>query len=73
MKPKKFSNKLILNKKTITNLNQGDLGAVRGGNKTGITCVPRGCDTVFFSCEESACPTCAPSCFYTECQSECAC
>ena len=46
MKTKKFGKKLGLNKKTIANLSDGQLGIVKGGmptlntNFSGCTCIP---------------------------------
>jgi hypothetical protein len=37
MKPKNFSKRLLLNKKTVANLNQKSMSNVKGGG-TGITC-----------------------------------
>jgi hypothetical protein len=37
MKKKTLSKKLVFNKKTVVNLNQDDMGHVKGG-ETGITC-----------------------------------
>ncbi len=70
---KEFNKKLTLNKKTITNLNPVDLGAVKGGVTvdTDITC--KFCDTLLFSCEVTMCPRCFPSFFCTQEDTECGC
>jgi hypothetical protein len=59
MKPKKFSKKLGLNKKTIANLNGDMMGIVKGG----ITVTEITCDT---QCGQRTCQTCPETC-YTIC------
>jgi hypothetical protein len=60
MKPKKFNKKLALNKKTIVNLNHGQLGNMRGGF-TLTPCTDETCRiTVCASCE--TCDTCGNTC-----------
>jgi hypothetical protein len=73
MKKRNFSNKLTLNKKTVSNLSTNDLQVVNGGNKTGITCAPR-CDSEgLFSCVVTYCQTDQQSCILTDCYSQCVC
>jgi hypothetical protein len=74
MKTKKFEKKLVLKKKTIANLNNGQLGQVKGGllpTRTDcLTCVDCPTDT----CETcpATCNTCAAYCteYYT-CPGKC--
>jgi natural product precursor len=57
MKTKKFEKKLSLNKKTIANLNNGDMKHLQGGIK------PTGCTCPFCRVtENSLCPTAAITC-----------
>lgn len=72
MKRKLISKKLVLNKQTLSNLNDANMGNVKGGNKTGITCGIF-CDTVNFSCEETMCGSCGHTCPATFCDTECSC
>jgi len=53
MKAKKFSKRLILNKKTIANLNSNEMKAVQIGIATGILCPPT---------ENTCIITCATDC-----------
>lgn len=46
MKSKRFNKKLLLNKKTISNLSHDQLDDVRGG--TAVTCVWVSCDCTKF-------------------------
>jgi len=59
MKPKKVSQKLALNKRTVTNLNNVKMSEVRGGGdegrETNITCM--WCDSDE-SCALTFCPIC---------------
>jgi len=56
MKTKKFGKKLVINKKTVANLNNGDMSNAKGGAT--YTCEP--CDTMLtchrFCCETFFCP-----------------
>jgi hypothetical protein len=55
MKSKTFQKKLVLNKKTVTNLNNGEMGDAKGGHLTlNYTCRP--CDTIQ-TCDQICCPT----------------
>lgn len=71
MKSKKLGKKLALNKETIINLNNKAIGKVRGGNKTGVTCVF--CPTIEWTCVETNCDTCYHTCPPTWCDTECGC
>jgi len=55
MKTKKFNQKLTLNKRTVSNLNSGQMRGIKGGHNTNITC--EYCDTVE-SCEHTFCLIC---------------
>jgi hypothetical protein len=55
MKTKKFSKKLMLNKKTIANLGNDELSQVRGGRVT-VTC-PIECQTNEPRCTAAGCIT----------------
>ena len=71
MKTKKLTKKLVLNKETVTNLNNREMGVLQGGAKTDITCMTI-CDTDF-SCADTNCLNCRPSFYYTDCYSQCIC
>lgn len=68
MKTKDFKKKLTLNKKTVANLSNGQLGHVKGGCVEGTTsCLTRRltCDTCtcFITCETCVtCVTCGGTC-----------
>ncbi len=65
MKTKKFSKKLALNKKTIADLNNGQLGRIKGG-RTFTTCAPELCTEG--ECQTPACTeTCDTQCWFTLC------
>ncbi|NIM14375.1 MAG: hypothetical protein GTO45_20265 [Candidatus Aminicenantes bacterium] len=72
MKSKRFTKKLVLNKRTVTDLDTRHMGVVQGGVKTGVTCL-KICDTVNFSCYVTQCGTCVHSCPATWCDTECGC
>jgi len=72
MKVKKLTKKLVLNKRTVTDLNVPQMGDVHGGVKTNYTC-GRLCDTVNFSCGVTQCGTCYHTCPPTWCDTECGC
>ena len=76
MKSKKLTKKLVLNKSTVTNLNNRALGAVNGGKyptyTEGVTCGIL-CDTLYFSCAVTQCYTDAHTCPATWCDTECGC
>lgn len=58
MKTKKFEKKLVLNKKTIANLGNNELGNALGGgipDPTGYTCLVETCPTDCGTCY--TCPT----------------
>ena len=57
MKINGFTKKLILNKRTVANLNNTDMNSLKGGIYTGYTCQDDGCDTVI-SCENTLCYIC---------------
>jgi hypothetical protein len=57
MKTKNFEKKLTLNKKTIANLNRGQLAQARGGGET-TSCYT--CDTCLTYCS-CTCETCVPT------------
>ncbi|MCK5021518.1 MAG: class I lanthipeptide [Candidatus Peribacteraceae bacterium] len=62
MKPKKFKNKMSLNKRTVSHLSDGSMKRVVGGATVGIECL--------VSWE---CPTAAATCLNTcECSVTCA-
>lgn len=76
MKTKKIDKKLVLNKKTITNLDSLVMADVRGAKSPtyteGITC-GLFCDTVNYSCELTQCHTDFNTCPITWCDTECGC
>ena len=76
MKQKKIDKKLVLNKKTITNLDSLAMHDVKGAQiptyTAGITCGIL-CDTVNYSCELTQCYTDAHTCPATYCDTECGC
>ena len=47
--------KLSLNKETIRNLTNDELGQVAGGNATATTCIP--CEITCGTCDTLCCPT----------------
>lgn len=57
MKTKKLNSKLLLNKKTVSNLGNLEMKALNGGVYTGYTCQDDGCDTVI-SCRNTECYIC---------------
>jgi len=70
MKTKKFGEKLALNKKTIANLGNVQLGKVRGGEsgfETGccftiskmLGCIPGTCECTGLTCDRTRC-NCVP-------------
>ena len=67
MRTKQFNKKLVLNKKTVANLNAADMAHVKGG-ETGLSCPV--CDTIV-SCYQTHCKTCLTLCVecFTEFQS----
>lgn len=68
MKPKKISKKLELNKKTIANLNQENLGSARGGYTPTILWPE--CKRSDYTCQTYMCNTCQTnclSCWITDC------
>lgn len=69
MKPKTFNKKLMINKETVSNLDDRSMNAVLGGNKTGLTCPVKGCT---LSCEDT-CISCQNTCPVTICGTECGC
>jgi DNA-binding Xre family transcriptional regulator len=62
MKPKKLSKKLTLGKRTIANMNDGEMNRIRGGSIPYVTCPILTCGGCTLP---SLCPTC-----YTDCQQE---
>lgn len=76
MKSKKLTKKLVLNKSTVTNLDNRALGVAKGGKSptytAGITCGIF-CDTVYYSCEVTQCHTDFHTCPVTWCDTECGC
>ena len=72
MKAKKFNKKLLLNKKTVANLNNDKMSGVRGGMYTVQLTCGAFCDTDF-TCEDltvcGVCWTQRP----TVCESNCSC
>jgi hypothetical protein len=81
MKSKKFEKKLALNKKTIVNLNNGQLGHVKGGCvDTYPSCpftISDDCVTLRFTgcavCPTNTCVTCVTcdTCWETHCSGAC--
>jgi hypothetical protein len=72
MKSKKFTKKLVLNKRTITDLDTRHMSVVQGGVKTDYTC-GRLCDTVNITCGDTQCGSCFHTCPVTWCDTECGC
>ncbi len=72
MKTRKMTRKLVLNKKTVADLNSRAMNQLYGGIKTGITCGLL-CDTENYSCYETQCETCYHTCPPTWCDTECGC
>lgn len=50
MKTKNFSKRLVLNKKTVANLNNHDMKNIYGGRETGATECVTNCQTNCFRC-----------------------
>lgn len=70
MKTKNFNKKLSLNKKTISNLNYGQMGNVNGGGND-IDRNTSAADPCRVTCDTSCIHTlCGASC-YTQCNSAC--
>lgn len=63
MKTKKFSAKLLLNKKTIANLINAEMSNLKGGEKTRITC---GSCWYTMTCNPCPCIT-EPDCTWEPC------
>ena len=64
MKSKKITKKLILNKKTVADLNNGDMKNAHGGGELKITIEWTNCTDcpATFSCGGTCLNTCAASC-----------
>jgi hypothetical protein len=80
MKTKKLNKKMVLNKRTVSDLQEQQMGAVYGGIKTDYTCggytCGTLCDTVLscgYTCLETGCQTQCNSCPPTYCDTECSC
>jgi len=50
MKKKSFQKRLTLNKKTVANLNAGQLGQLKGGNTGDTNCRTCDCPTAQYNC-----------------------
>jgi len=73
MKTKKFSKKLILNKKTVSNLNLNAMTAIKAGQLGTSNVDPEACGTqqTFLVCTNFT--ECIPSCWCTDYFTECPC
>ena len=69
MKPKKIQKKLRLNKKTVSDLNQGAMKGVRGGHTDVIACFDPGGGVVTFS----TCATCDGQTCWDTCNNQSIC
>ncbi len=72
MKTRKMTRKLVLNKKTVANLDSRSMRNVQGGDLTNITC-GRLCETIDLTCYETQCGSCFNTCPVTLCDTECSC
>jgi hypothetical protein len=68
MKSKKFEKKLSLNKKTISNLNQGAMKGVRGGGTLEIACFDPGGGSALTNCQNTCDCTDESICFTNPCK-----
>jgi hypothetical protein len=80
MNTKKFEKKLVLNKRTVIDLQDQQMGAVHGGIKTDYTCGGYTCGTICdtylscgYTCLVTSCKTQCNSCPPTYCDTECGC